>query len=398
MAYVQYTRCVRPSDKLYPLGLAPSALLAAGALATLIAGGGLTPYTAIPLLSLLIAYCWWWLNDRLICLGGDRCAIGLLGSVEPPEAKSGFDAFDTDYSINLVLAPHNIQETPADYPASVPPPGPLEDAQEHYRKQFRKALHRKIADDGIQGDLIREQAATASDNWAFEGYIAPVPGSQVLHHHQPYLHCEFEGGGIYLLDKAAKAALVASGVAAVVCLIPFIGWALCALASAIAVAIAIVGVIAALNDKGKPSVIDPAFPGIHTGRDILFVRGTWVYDSAHQGWNEIHPIKDCLLVGHATYLAPDKIDWELAIANYMISVGKWKAGVDPFKPEKLSGPPSDDDWKDWVKACCDASSSASSALTTENQSKPEHKWHVHPLIDGCVPSESIPPNTEPGLH
>jgi hypothetical protein len=402
MNYVQYTKCVKPANKVYPLGLAPHWILAAGALAALLAGGGLTPYTAIPMLLLVIAYCWWWLNDRLICLDGDKCAIGLLGSVEPPESKSGFDAFDTDYSINLVLAPHSIQELPSGYPASVPPPGPLQDATAYYRKEFRKALHRQIADDGIQGGLIKEQASTSADGWDFEGYITPVAGRQVKHEHQPFLHCEFEGGGIYLLDKAAKAALALASVAAVVCAIPFLGWIVCAAISAAAMIVALIGVVAALNDKGKPSVIDPAHPGIHTGRDILFVQGTWVYDSAHEGWNEIHPIKDCRLLGYATYITGDTVDWDRAIAKFMIMTGKWKAGPDPLKPEdkveKSSGSPTPTDWKDWVEAECRASRDASSGLTIANQSKPEHKWEVHPAIDGCAPEEPPAPGEPHDPH
>lgn len=33
------------------------------------------------------------------------------------------------------------------------------------------------------------------------------------------------------------------------------------------------------------------------GADILVVKGSWVYDSAHEGWNEIHPIKHCQTIG-----------------------------------------------------------------------------------------------------
>jgi hypothetical protein len=55
----------------------------------------------------LLAYCHWWVDDRLICLGGNKLAIGMLISVESPEEKSGFDALDTDYSINLLL-PTNV--------------------------------------------------------------------------------------------------------------------------------------------------------------------------------------------------------------------------------------------------------------------------------------------------
>jgi len=45
--------------------------------------------------------------------------------------------------------------------------------------------------------------------------------------------------------------------------------------------------------------------GVHAA-DL--VSGTWVYDSAHEGWNEIHPIKKCLRLGTVRYIANDVID------------------------------------------------------------------------------------------
>jgi hypothetical protein len=85
------------------------------------------------------------------------------------------------------------------------------------------------------------------------------------------------------------------------------------------------------------------------GADILVVLGTWVYDSAHEGWNEIHPIKHCQHIGR----------WG----------GSW--GIDA----KLAR----DHW-------CEAVGSVSSGLTRDNQKRPENQWTIHPLIDGCRPT------------
>jgi hypothetical protein len=104
MSYVQFTKFVNVRDKVYPGK--PIIAGAIAAIATLLLGGGLTPCTAIHLLLLVIGFCNWWLYDRLICFAGDQCAIGLLGVVEPSSGKSGFEKFDTDYSINLMIAPH----------------------------------------------------------------------------------------------------------------------------------------------------------------------------------------------------------------------------------------------------------------------------------------------------
>ena len=104
--------------------VASALLLWLGAIIALL-GAFITPYAAIPFLLIIFGYCGWWLYDRLICLGGDRYTIGLLGHVEPPSDKYGFDKRDADYSINLILAPHQPLELPADYftrPHPAPPP------------------------------------------------------------------------------------------------------------------------------------------------------------------------------------------------------------------------------------------------------------------------------------
>jgi hypothetical protein len=216
MAYRQYTQCVAPADH---VGIAPTivAIVAAalGALSVAAIAGALA---VAAILLAVIAYCRWWLYDRLVCLGGDRCAIGMLLTVEPPENKSGLDRFDTDYSINLVLAPHRVGDS-------------------------RTA----IETDGIQGHLIAEQAGTKNENMDFKGYETRQWSNYPM---TPALHCEFEGGGVQTLYDAAKAALAVAAVGSVFCFIPIIGWVVCAIAAAVAAIMLLAGIIAALNDKG----------------------------------------------------------------------------------------------------------------------------------------------------
>lgn len=52
-----------------------------------------------------------------------------------------------------------------------------------------------------------------------------------------------------------------------------------------------------LNDTGNPADASENLGNLEQGIDLLAVRGTWVYDSAHEGWNEIHPIKHCQRIG-----------------------------------------------------------------------------------------------------
>jgi hypothetical protein len=389
--YVHLTRCVSVSKH---VGLNTTILAGGAAILAILAGAILVPLAAVVILGAVIAYCLWWLYDRLICLGGEKCAIGLLGNVEPPEKKSGLDALDTDFSINLILAPHNIQELPPDYLSTPAPPGLT---TEQHRQRFKEALHRRIADDGIQGELIKEQSTTADEKtifgakrFDFLGYFSTAGGSSVLHHHQPYLHCEFEGGGVHTLLQAAYAALAVATAAAIACAIPFLGWVVCTILSIVAAVISIAGLIAALNDKGKPTVVGSERNELHNMSDILFVRGDWVFDSAHEGWNELHPLKHCQIVARATYARPDVVDWDLAIAPFMVGSGKWawQAG----KLVKTTGDAKPEDWKAWVASYCEASKRASSPLTVDNQRRPEHLWEIHPEVDGCRPE---PENGEP---
>ncbi len=408
MAYDQYTQCVDVKDKKYPGN--PKWPVIISMVLILAGGGGINPYTAIPMLTIIIAYCAWWLYDRLICLGGERCAIGFLGKVEPPDTKTGFDKLDTDYSINLLLAPHQYQDQGA-FPTAPDPPPPFgQDPAEWHEEKMKERLHHRIADDGMQGVLIKETDTTGNEhNWLgaktypFEGYFSSIGGWSVLYNIQPYLHCEFEGGGIHTLMQAAIAALAFATAAAVACSIPIIGWVACAILGAIASLITLIGLIAALNDKASPSVTDPTTgqtsSSLAVGSDILFVRGEWVFDTAHEGWNEIHPIRACQRVGKAAWVTADVIDWDAAIASYMVSIGRWSWDTpDPMtrKPVKLDGPPKPRDWTDWVQAWCDGTGRAESSITIGNQQDPANQWTVHPAVDGCQPPDDGP--FVPDLH
>src|SRR5207249_4783300 len=64
---------------------------------TLLGGAGLTASVQL--------FIDWWLNRRLLCLDGDRCAIGIVWSVEPAEGKPFPESFDDDFSLNLLLSP-----------------------------------------------------------------------------------------------------------------------------------------------------------------------------------------------------------------------------------------------------------------------------------------------------
>jgi hypothetical protein len=329
-----------------------------------VAGGGAA---ALGLVTGLLSFCHWWLYGRLICLGGERCAIGMVISVEPPSEKKTipeswepFSRLDSDYSFNLLLPPLL--------------PG---------------ASQAEVIAKGIDGYLIAEQPATSSMFLPFRGagastcdarkcagipeksgYLEPFFTSSApiatpywpACPHTEALHCEFEGAGIYILYQWLKVIfgiLVAGTVLGALCFIPIIGWIACAIGAAL-LAIAAAAFIAAIVhgnlDAASPSDVDPALGGemkqndcSGLGADLVVVSGEWVYDSLHDGWNEIHPIRQCQKIGTWT--------------------GTWP-WADP-KAER-------DAW-------CGALAAARSPLTVDNQKKPENQWGIHPSVDGCKP-------------
>ncbi|HEV2899159.1 MAG TPA: hypothetical protein VGX71_15260 [Pseudaminobacter sp.] len=342
MPYVQHTQCVKPDDH---VGLAPGLIVTAiAAVALLLVGVG-WGVIGVAATTAVIVYCRWWLYDRLVCLGGDRCAVGLLVETHPPSEKSGFDAFDTDYSIDLLLAP----DTPQDCVIA------------DKKNQADPCLVRYFG--GFQKDLIMRQL----DANKFKDYTGEFSDAPFLANVNatpklvtvPVLHAEFEGGGVKVLHDAAVAALAVSVVGAVFCAIPIIGWIACVIAAVIAAAILGIAAIIALNDTGSPTDVNSELDELHSYRDVLVVRGTWVYDTAHEGWNEIHPIKHCQRIENSG--------------------------------GGLTGCPADIEVR--AREWCGAVSEAQSELTVESQSRPENQWEIHPAIDGCRPAGGIP---EPG--
>ncbi len=352
----EYTKCVQPQDYKDPPGwlgavgmaafvAAMSTLinyLLAGAAAMGAMAGGITVF--LFLMIFLLAWVRWWLYGRLICLGGERCAIGLVISVEPPERKTGVERFDSDYSFNLLLPPHQIGADQATIVAA-----------------------------GFLGELIEEQQATRSRNLPFDkkkGYESRGRGCD-QDPKTTVLHCEIEGAGMQILYNTLRvvvAMLTAASVASWLCYVPIIGWIACLVGLAllgVAILTLVIGFAIAKDDAAKPSDVDPSLTGSLSwgcggyGGDIVVVWGEWVYDSLHKGWNEIHPVRHLEKIG-----------------------GPW-AGSWPFNE------------RDAVNRWCGAISASRSPLTQSNQKKPENQWNIHPLIDGCQPSDEDNANVSP---
>src|SRR5215207_4255365 len=112
LPFKEYTDCVKPSNyvdlSFTAIGFRNIIvlLLSGGFLAWIGAvflGGPALILGAIALFTSIVIYLHWWLNGRLICLGGEKCMIGVVTGAGPadPIEKGG----DNDFSMNVLLAP-----------------------------------------------------------------------------------------------------------------------------------------------------------------------------------------------------------------------------------------------------------------------------------------------------
>ena len=109
MAFKSYTSCVQPGDY-QDLDLTDEEILAVLGVVGVVFSGGITlVLTVLSSLSALEKTLNWMLNGKLICLGGDRCAVGTVASFETVQDKTFPDNVDDDFSINLMLYPFSVQ-------------------------------------------------------------------------------------------------------------------------------------------------------------------------------------------------------------------------------------------------------------------------------------------------
>jgi hypothetical protein len=338
--YNQYTTCTQPSGwmSLAAYLAWATAALAVVAIPIVIAAGWCSLfYLVVVAAAETVAACDWWLNVRLVCNDGDKSAVGMLVAVEPSRGKTDFfGELDTDYSINLLLYPNLPGVTQAVAEATPP-----------------------------YGFLMKEQPGVASNVGFFRGEFADEPNTS---RRSWVLHAEFEGAGMHDFRIGALIALALAIAALIACaaLPPPFGVIAGAILSLLAFLAWLIGYLVGDDDyanpsdvSGTPSELHTNDPNTNVGADLLYVSGTWVFDSFHEGWNELHPIKKCTPIGA----------WN----------GAWPADV-PTIAQKL-----DDGFKDAHNA---------------NDDDPHSRWEVHPYIDGCGDYGSIHPVDTPAapLH
>jgi len=307
--------------------------------------GGIVAAFALGPLGVLAATigAWWALDQacaylrggKLICHDKAACVIGRVVEVEPVgHHKSGFELIDNDYAANLLVAPHS--------------PG---------------ATRATVEADGLQGTFIAPNPVSA--DLGFVGYTTHKAGFDI-----PIIHCEFEGNRVCTFCDAAAFVIGMLGVAAALswlCAIPVIGWIACligwAIVAAVAAAMLVDGWLGAHDGDPADAAVNPgdgelsAMDDSGNGGDHVVIRGEWVYDAGHDGWNEFHPVKSVQKIHGAPY-------W---------TEGSTNAEVAAFQPH----------YNEW----CHHTSLADRPDIQEEQKEPRNRWFFHPVLDGCRDDE-----------
>jgi hypothetical protein len=407
--FPSWTNCSQPQSYHSIPSWATALIIASGGFAVLIAAS--TNVSALVGSSALwatlclagIAICDWWLNIRLICLGGDRSAVGAIHNVLPPDVSGNpadFGSYDTDYSFNLLLWPFtpgvslpanfvgddttgqfNPQEwdpvnvndhlwSDAGYWTSLPDFGNIAEFSEPPSGQPAQVVKDQV-------NLILPQQSMASLQMPFTGqdssdaqenpHIVPVGGSD----QQFLLHCEIEGRGVYDLRRLLQALFALFTIATILYLIPGIGTILAWILSLLAfLAFLFGGNAIQQNDKASPpggdwggsfNIFNPD-PKSNPNNpvDLAYVYGRWVFDSLHagEGWNELHPLHFMNKIGRITQ--------GQLIAGGWPNLGDIKTKLDNMY-ETINDP---------------------TTLTT--QAEPQNQWTLHPVLDGCMAGDGYP--------
>ncbi len=285
--FPSWTSCSEPENYFPPpvLNMVLVGVTGVGVLAAMIAAaialgpgglalGGVDALLASACLA-AISFCYWWLDIRLVCLGGDRSAIGAIYHLEPPvpdyDPTSGadkfFSGFDTDYSFNLLLchfSPRN--QFPQSYVAAqntastAATSGQLSTALAELETDWPTLsglvpTNVPFSDVADEIGLIVEQPRVAGIGLPTrtENAVAPddvkLPQGSDQHF---MVHCEIEGRGMYDLLVLLWALFGLLVVGAALSAIPVVGWILALIAGLLALLGLGVGVPALENDQATP--------------------------------------------------------------------------------------------------------------------------------------------------
>jgi hypothetical protein len=356
MAYRHITSCVafgqQKSKWQVILSYGVPAAVIAGVLGAIFGGGvgAVIAIGAVWSLPAVLGFCDWWHHYRLICIEDDQCAVGTVGRTA---VSHGITDPDLDFTINLVLAP---VLTSSRLKAG-------DQLKLLSANQKRYLTRHFLTDVGWDPDYI---------STAEEGESGGTTA----------LHCEIEGNGMTTVCAAATTAAVAgtaAGVAAgaaaaAACAATGLFALLCLLGALLAAALASGAVagagwvagVALGGDEGSPADVaaDPASGTVEVGDHVAII-GDWIFDNAHTGWHELHPVKKLLKL-------PCKKGTEVA-------------GVDPEYPDSERSRAIVDEacarhLADRAGDICYMLQQPGDPDVKTAQDEPKNKWEVHPAL------------------
>jgi hypothetical protein len=430
MPFRQYTSCYLhgPGDKPfnendlvgYVLGVSAPGLIVA-ILAFL---GGSSPIgfiaIAIQYAVSITAVANQWLFHRLVCVSGDKCAIGVVET--NAEMGSLLGEFDNDQYFDLRLMPHRHKDeyrsqntgffappaNPSD-PFGTPPwttntpprPGPSDDGRTELTPLNDIFL------DSLQGSAFLRPTITDLPYTQVDTKDVPLNDATVMTKvARCTLHCEAEGnfwaamkdyavllGTFVGVGSAAGAAAGAAAGCAIGGIFGpigcFIGGIVGAIAGALAggAGAAYLGASAAFNadpgDLNDANVGDLPLSPLSPG-DQVAVFGTHVYDGFHTGWHEFHPLKTIIKASDPKFIhGLPYLEWSpdppSAPIPYGLSAADMQAGLQSPAFTKAAA----NLWNQW----CGLLTEANDPNVRNTQNKPDNRWTVHPGVDGCNPDE-----------
>ncbi len=277
-------------------------------------------------------------GGKLICIEETICIIGRIMELIPVGAdKTGLEEMDDDFTFNILPSPHSPTELLAEV----------------------------VMSDPYQGRFMQEQSQSSDLGLGYSGQSVKF---DAIDHDTEVFHCEVKGCRVHDVCNVLKAMSIVGIAVPIICAIPILGWLACLIAAAIWLAVTAAAVAIAwaathngdINDvyDSASGELRAADPITGEGGAVILVKGDWVYDAGHSGWNENHPVR------HVQKLTDD-------IDNIYQGMAKADPDlVEKFKKEVL------DVWCFHVREPDDEDGKKA-------QEDPENGWKIHPHIDGC---------------
>jgi hypothetical protein len=362
-----------------------------------------------------------WLNHRLVCLGGRKCAVG---TVKADLEIAGLGEFDNDQYFDLALMPYPPDKA---FDVDGDPDAPA--ATQAARAALEQFPKNRVFTDNFQGEeLVHPRSDLLQEIGYYEAKGKRT--KDIRKFRKNWLHCEAEGdfwvrmsdlalamgvlGG--LTTATAVGGAIAGGVAGcalggwfgiIGCIVGAIIGAIVGLvvagAAAAAATKAIVESIFETNpgDVEDANVGDKALGPIRAG-DRVVVFGEHVYDGFHEGWHEIHPLLTICKIGTFKLESGTEesfyLQWDPAFAgDRPFNEDLPGLALPKLIPEDMRKGLESTAFAARARALkdrwCGLLGQRFDPAVIKTQQGIRERWTIHPAVDGCAPSTS-----PPGLH